>query len=131
MNEIEKGGSDRTSALLDEVLNKLNKMEEGIQNAESHAMKDRHQGYEQFRIFLAISFIGLGYTQLGSPGIFSAWLFFSVSLYLLLIYPWYKKMLSGSGVHQFFIEPAANILHVKRLLGEIKVDEKNRKKPIK
>jgi hypothetical protein len=64
MNEIEKEDPDRTAALLDEVLNKLNKMEEGIQIAEANAMKDRHQGYEQFRIFLAISFIGLGYTQL-------------------------------------------------------------------
>jgi len=130
MKEIEKGDSDKTVALLDEVLNKLNKMEEGIQRAESHAMKDRHQGYEQFRIFLAISFIGLGYTQLGSPGILSAWLFFSISVYLLLIYPWYRKMLSGSGVHQLFVEPAANILHVKKMLGETKIDERNGKKPI-
>jgi hypothetical protein len=131
MSEIEKENSDRTAELLGEVLDKLNKMEEGIQKAESDAMKDRHQGYEQFRIFLAISFIGLGYTQLGSPGMFSAWLFFSTSAYLLVIYPWYKKMLSGSGPHQLFVEPVANILHVKKLLGETKIDEKNGKNPIK
>jgi hypothetical protein len=40
-------------------------------------------------------------------------------------------MLSGSGVHQFFVEPAANILHVKKLLGETNIDGKNRKKSIK
>jgi len=129
VNEIKKEDSAKTSALLDEVLNKLNKMEEDIQRTESQAMRDRHQGYEQFRIFLAISFIGLGYTQLGSPGMLSAWLFFSISVFLLVIYPWYKKMLSGAGPHQIIVEPVANIRHVKKLLGETNIDEKGRKKP--